>query len=157
MTAKKPRHLHAVPPPDEKVDADRALAVSAAPAARVAEFLAPPEGLAAEELVVWSELREEYGDRLTEGDRTLFSKLVRNEATYRLASKKVMDIGALIKSPSGYAIQNPYLAIANKAEERALRTSVQLGLTPLARGRVKAHKNKSLRANPFAGLRTLDD
>lgn len=46
--------------------------------------------------------------------------------------------GLIIKSPSGYPIQNPYLAIANRAMEDCHRYLQQFGLSPAARTRVKS-------------------
>lgn len=154
--SKDRRHLHSVPPPNERQEV--AVSSKSAPAVQTVELpelLAPPSSLTKQELQVWGELRLEYGAELREDDRTLFGKLVSNETTYRDSMEKVRSVGSIIKAPSGYPIQNPYLAIANKAEERALRILVQLGLTPLARGRVKASKAKVLRTNPFAGLKSL--
>ena len=44
--------------------------------------------------------------------------------------------GLLIKAPSGYPIQNPYLAIANRAMEDCYKYLQQFGLSPSARTRV---------------------
>lgn len=107
---------------------------------------------------VWSELRAEYAAALSDADYTLFAKLVAREVQYREAQKEVRRLGMLIKSPSGYPIQNPYLAIANKASAEMLRISVQLGLTPLSRGRVKGTgKGRKRASSPFAHLKSLDD
>jgi len=46
--------------------------------------------------------------------------------------------GMLIKAPSGYPIQNPYLAIANRAMEDCHKYLQQFGLSPSARTRVQA-------------------
>lgn len=51
------------------------------------------------------------------------------------AEGKEMD-GLIIKAPSGYPIQNPYLAIANKAMEQCYQFLQQFGLSPAARARV---------------------
>lgn len=44
--------------------------------------------------------------------------------------------GLLVKAPSGYPIQNPYLAIANRAMEDCHKYLQQFGLSPSARTRV---------------------
>lgn len=46
--------------------------------------------------------------------------------------------GLLVKAPSGYPIQNPYLAIANRAMEDCYKYLQQFGLSPSARTRVQA-------------------
>lgn len=40
--------------------------------------------------------------------------------------------GFIVKAPSGFPIQNPYLAVANKAMEQMRRYLSELGLTPSA-------------------------
>jgi P27 family predicted phage terminase small subunit len=44
--------------------------------------------------------------------------------------------GLMIKSPNGYPIQNPYLAIINRAKEDCYKYLQQFGLSPAARTRV---------------------
>ena len=44
--------------------------------------------------------------------------------------------GAVIKSPNGYPIQNPYLSIANEALRQLKGYLIELGLTPGSRGRI---------------------
>lgn len=44
--------------------------------------------------------------------------------------------GLIVKAPSGYPIQNPYLAIANKAMEQCYQYLQQFGLSPSARARI---------------------
>lgn len=154
MSPKNRSHLRPVPPPDERQEKPDLTPAQLLPAD---EFLAPPGDIQGTELDIWIELRTAHGDRLSEADRGLFRKLVENESDYRTSRKKVLEIGALIKSPTGYPIQNPHVALAKSAENRGLRIMVQLGLTPLSRGRIKANRNKQLRTNPFQDLRTLND
>jgi len=58
------------------------------------------------------------------------------------AERKIVEMrekggdGLLIKAPSGYPIQNPYLAIANRAMEDCHKYLQQFGLSPSARTRV---------------------
>lgn len=44
--------------------------------------------------------------------------------------------GVLVKSPSGFPMQSPYLAIANKAMEQMIKLMGELGMTPAARTRI---------------------
>lgn len=118
----------------------------------------PPDYLLTNDKAVkiWQELAALH-PTLGESDRILFAKLVIAEQLYRDAQAEVARVGTLIKSPTGYPIQNPYLAVLNKQQEKIVRTSQELGITPLARGRVKASKQRPARSNPFQNLRTLDD
>jgi P27 family predicted phage terminase small subunit len=44
--------------------------------------------------------------------------------------------GVVIKSPSGFPIQSPYLAVANKAMEQMAKQLVEFGMSPSSRTRV---------------------
>lgn len=44
------------------------------------------------------------------------------------ATAKVQELGEVVKSPSGYPIQNPWLAIANKAFEQTMKAARRLQL-----------------------------
>lgn len=52
------------------------------------------------------------------------------------AMKAAGGDGLMVKAPSGYPIQNPYLAIANRAMEDCYKYLQQFGLSPSARTRV---------------------
>jgi len=60
------------------------------------------------------------------------------EAEMKIKKDKIAGgDGLIIKSPKGYPIQNPYLAIANRAMEDCHRYLQQFGLSPVARTRVQ--------------------
>ena len=42
----------------------------------------------------------------------------------------------MVKSPSGYPIQSPYVAIANRQAELMMRISAEFGFTPASRSRI---------------------
>ena len=44
--------------------------------------------------------------------------------------------GAMVKSPSGYPIQSPYIAIANRQAEIMMRIASEFGFTPASRSRI---------------------
>jgi len=52
------------------------------------------------------------------------------------AEMELAKTGPVVKSPSGYPIQNPWLAVANKAMEQMLKWGQELGLSPAARSRL---------------------
>lgn len=59
------------------------------------------------------------------------------EAERKIAKMRDKDgDGLLVKAPSGYPIQNPYLSIANRAMEDCYKYLQQFGLSPSARTRV---------------------
>jgi P27 family predicted phage terminase small subunit len=53
------------------------------------------------------------------------------------AEEELAKHGPVVKSPSGYPIQNPWLAIANKSMEQLLKWGQELGLSPSSRTRIK--------------------
>jgi P27 family predicted phage terminase small subunit len=50
--------------------------------------------------------------------------------------------GILVKSPNGFPMQSPALAIANKAMEQIKEYLVEFGMSPASRTRVKAQKSE---------------
>jgi len=57
------------------------------------------------------------------------------------AEKQIVATGGeVVKSPSGFPIQNPYLAIANRAAADMTRLAAEFGMTPSSKSRVKAVK-----------------
>jgi P27 family predicted phage terminase small subunit len=52
------------------------------------------------------------------------------------AERNLARFGVVIKSPSGFPIQSPYLAIANKAMEQMARLLAEFGMSPSSRTRV---------------------
>jgi len=72
--------------------------------------------------------------------------------TWREATLKVAATGALVKSPkSGYPVQSPYFAIANKAHEQMVKLAAEFGLTPSSRSRVTVVGAKKT-VNPFSQI-----
>lgn len=55
------------------------------------------------------------------------------------AEAEVAKLGEVVKSPSGYPIQNPWLSVATRAAKDLKAAAVELGLTPSARTRVKVN------------------
>lgn len=45
--------------------------------------------------------------------------------------------GLVVKAPSGYPMQNPYLAISNRALEDIRKFAAEFGMTPASRTRVR--------------------
>jgi P27 family predicted phage terminase small subunit len=48
----------------------------------------------------------------------------------------IQKFGAMVKSPSGYPIQSPYIAIANRQFEIMMRIASEFGFTPASRSRI---------------------
>lgn len=69
-------------------------------------------------------------------DTAAFAAYCQAWARWVEAEDKLRATGAVIKAPSGYPIQNPYLAIANKAIEQMKSFLTEFGMTPSSRSRV---------------------
>lgn len=54
------------------------------------------------------------------------------------AEQKLAEFGTVIKAPSGYLAQSPYLAIANKAIDQMSKMLVEFGMSPSSRSKVSA-------------------
>ena len=49
---------------------------------------------------------------------------------------QIQKYGAMVKSPTGYPMQSPYLAIANRQAELMMRIASEFGFTPASRSRI---------------------
>src|ERR1700749_3215022 len=54
------------------------------------------------------------------------------------ATEALQKYGTMMKSPNGYPVQSPYVAIANKQAEIMMRIASEFGFTPASRGRLGA-------------------
>lgn len=59
-------------------------------------------------------------------------------ATWREAMDMIRVEGPIVKAPSGYPIQSPWLGIANRAHDDLRKLLIEFGMTPSARTRIKA-------------------
>ena len=69
-------------------------------------------------------------------DRTALAAYCQAYGRWVEAERKLKETPAILKMPSGYLQQNPWLTIANKQLELMARFMVELGLTPSARCRI---------------------
>ena len=102
----------------------------------------PPRHLDAKARKKWKEL---VGDLLDFEQGTLDALTAYAAAWSRMvdAEQKVQELGTVIKSPQGFPVQNPYLAVLQN-ERRAVRQwSDSLKLNPKARGRRKVSEEPS--------------
>ena len=60
-------------------------------------------------------------------------------------------MGLLVRTPNGYPMQNPYLAIANKAMEQIRVFGSEFGMTPVALTRATRSGQGDLFDDPFEG------
>lgn len=108
----------------------------------------PPEGLPDCPPHLGEEAREEWHRLakvlhgmgvLTVVDRAALAAYCQSWARWVEAEERLRDSPVLLKTPSGYVQQNPWLSIANKQLELMGRYMVELGITPASRSRLTSH------------------
>lgn len=75
---------------------------------------------------------------LTTIDRAVLATYCQAWGRWVEAEEQLRKHGPIVKSPSGYPIQNPYLSVANKAMQQMQKVMPELGMTPSSRSRIKA-------------------
>jgi P27 family predicted phage terminase small subunit len=75
---------------------------------------------------------------LTNLDRAALAAYCGAYALWAEATEAIQKYGAMIKSPQGFPIQSPYLAIANRQAEIMMRIASEFGFTPASRSRIAA-------------------
>ena len=75
---------------------------------------------------------------LAEADWMALANLCQTWSTLVKAQEKLTEMGILYKSPSGYVMQSPLLAIVNQCVDTITKLSREFGLTPAARSRIIA-------------------
>jgi P27 family predicted phage terminase small subunit len=54
------------------------------------------------------------------------------------AMQQIQKFGTMVKSPTGYPMQSPYLPVANRQAEIMMRIASEFGFTPASRSRISA-------------------
>lgn len=85
---------------------------------------------------------------LTNLDRAALAAYCGAYALWAEATEAIQKFGTMVKSPSGYPIQSPYVSIANRQAEIMMRIASEFGFTPASRSRI---------STPQAQERTLFD
>lgn len=88
----------------------------------------------------WERLSVELAklNLITHLDRGALAAYCGAYALWADAMEQVQKFGTMVKSPTGYPIQSPYLAIANRQAEIMLRVAAEFGFTPASRSRISA-------------------
>jgi P27 family predicted phage terminase small subunit len=99
----------------------------------------PPE-LGAVARREWERLAGELGKLriLTNLDRAALAAYCGAYALWAEATEQIEKYGSMVKSPSGYPQQSPYLAIANRQVELMMRIASEFGFTPVSRSRISS-------------------
>jgi P27 family predicted phage terminase small subunit len=110
----------------------------------VAVVQCPPE-ISAAARKVWDELAPLLmaEGRLAELERIPLAILCSAVADWFTANEALQTYGAVIKAPSGFPVQSPYVSIAAKHLETIIRLAVEFGLTPASRQRLPSPSKHS--------------
>jgi P27 family predicted phage terminase small subunit len=52
------------------------------------------------------------------------------------ATEAIQKFGTMVKAPSGFPVQSPYVSIANRQAEIMMRIASEFGFTPASRSRI---------------------
>jgi P27 family predicted phage terminase small subunit len=75
---------------------------------------------------------------LTRVDRGLLAAYCQAHALWVEAVFSIQRYGTMVKSPNGYPMQSPYVAVANKQVDIMVRIASEFGMTPSSRTRIRA-------------------
>jgi P27 family predicted phage terminase small subunit len=86
----------------------------------------------------WDRLVDELAvlRMLTNLDRAALAAYCGAYALWAEATVQLQKYGAMIKSPTGFPIQSPYLSIINRQAEIMMRIASEFGFTPASRSRI---------------------
>lgn len=119
----------------------------------VDEGLKPPAWLSGEARTKWEEdfpLLVRNG-MITDVDVNAFARYCQAYGRMIVAESMVAKQGEVLIAPSGFPVQNPYLAVANKAAEQMHKAETEFGMTPSSRSRVSKTPPKK-KTNRFLDL-----
>jgi P27 family predicted phage terminase small subunit len=86
----------------------------------------------------WERLVPELGELglLTNLDRAALAAYCGAYALWAEATAAIQKYGTMVKAPSGYPMQSPYIGLANRQAELMIRLSSEFGFTPASRSRI---------------------
>jgi P27 family predicted phage terminase small subunit len=105
----------------------------------------PPElGPAAQR--EWARLIGELSslNMVTKLDRAALATYCAAYALWAEATEAIQKFGAMVKSPTGYPMQSPYISIANRQAEIMMRIASEFGFTPASRSRISVPQQSDL-------------
>jgi P27 family predicted phage terminase small subunit len=99
-----------------------------------------PPGLKGDVRRAWTRLARELYQIgvLTEIDRDALAMYCVNYVRWLEAEEIIKQKGPIMKTSKGNLIQNPYLAVANRAGEILMKIGAEFGMTPSSRTRIHA-------------------
>jgi P27 family predicted phage terminase small subunit len=103
----------------------------------------------------WSRLTAELSklNLITHLDRGALATYCGAYALWAEAMVQIQKYGTMVKSPTGYPMQSPYLGLANRQAELMMRIASEFGFTLASRSRISAPSPDQL---PLLDLTTDD-
>lgn len=88
----------------------------------------------------WMRLTAELSklNLITHLDRGALATYCGAYALWAEAMEQIQKYGTMVKSPTGFPMQSPYLAVANRQAEIMMRIASEFGFTPASRSRISA-------------------
>ena len=94
---------------------------------------------------------------ITALDRTALATYCSAYGLWAEAIEAVQKYGTMVKSPTGYPIQSPYVSIANRQAEIMMRIASEFGFTPASRSRISMPGPPDSQTSLFDGGPETDD
>lgn len=88
----------------------------------------------------WDRLATDLGKLklLTPLDRAALGAYCGAYALWAEATEAIHKFGTMVKSPNGFPVQSPYVAVVNRQAEIMIRIASEFGFTPASRSRIAA-------------------
>lgn len=104
----------------------------------------PPQELSPDARAEWDRVRKLLLDAgiVSVLDTAALVAYCETYATWADATQKVRKTGAVLKKGNGDLYRNPFLRVANDAQDRMIKLMAEFGMTPSSRTRVSARKDK---------------
>ena len=77
---------------------------------------------------------------LTNLDRAALAAYCGAYALWAESTEAIQKFGVMVKAPTGFPIQSPYVSIANRQAEIMMRIAAEFGFTPASRSRIATPK-----------------
>jgi len=112
-----------------------------------------PEHLAPEAQAEWHRIAGSLNKigLLTQVDRATMAAYCQCYARWVEAEQRLAETPMILRMPSGYIQQSPWLTISNKALELMVKYMSELGLTPASRSRLAIQMNAGPKPWEFGG------
>jgi P27 family predicted phage terminase small subunit len=68
------------------------------------------------------------------------------------AAEFIQKFGSMVKTPSGFPVQSPYVAILNRQADTMIRIASEFGFTPASRAKLIPEKAKNYWPDQFGNL-----